>query len=223
MVPHRTPGVVRVAGAAGLKSALSDYAPTSVRLFFALLLLLPVSACVTVPKRRVAIVLPPSVWARDTTIHWYDIEGDTEAELRAQLDARGPEGREAYTAWHVTWRLQFSKTDEGCSPGVVTTDVHINVTLPRWKGPDDESALVKRWRQYLDALKVHEHGHRETGFRAASDIAEELPALPPQPTCEAVEVAADAAARAVVERYRALDAEYDEETRHGATQGAVFP
>ncbi|MDP1825862.1 MAG: DUF922 domain-containing protein [Archangium sp.] len=190
----------------------------------ALLLLLPATACVTVPRPRAAIVLPPSVWPRDTLLHWYDIEGDTEAELRAQLDARGPEGHDAYTAWHVTWKFPFLQTEEGCTTGPVTTAVRVNVTLPRWKAPADErDPLVRRWRRYLDALKEHESGHRETGFRAATDITETLPALPPKPTCEEAEEAANAAAREVLERYRAGDLTYDAETRHGATQGAVFP
>jgi len=196
---------------------------------FALLLLLPATACVTVPKPRAALLLPPSVWPRDTAIHWYDIEGDTEAELRAQLDARGPEDtngqrHDAYTAWHVTWRFPFSQNEEGCTTGPVTTDVHFNVTLPRWRGPADENdPLVKRWRRYLDALKEHESGHRETGFRAATDIADTLPGLPPKATCEEAEEAANGAAREVLERYHVVDTDYDAETRHGATQGAVFP
>ena len=198
---------------------------------FALLLLLPATACVTVPKprERAALLLPPSVWPRDTAIHWYDIEGDTEAELRASLDVTGPEDtggqrHDAYTAWHVTWRFPFSRSDEGCTTGPVTTDVHITVTLPRWKGPADETdPVVRHWRLYLDALKVHESGHRETGFSAATDIAEALPVLPPKPTCEEAEEAANGAAREVLERYRKLDTDYDSQTRHGATQGAVFP
>lgn len=192
--------------------------------FLALLLFVSSTACVTVQKPRAAVLLPPSVWPRDTTIRWYDIEGDTEAELRTQLDARGPEGHDAYTTWQVTWRFPFSRTEEGCTTGPVSTDVHINVTLPRWRGPVDErDPLLRRWRRYLDALKEHESGHRETGFRAATDITETLPTLPPLPTCEEAEEAANTAAREVLERYRKLDTDYDGETRHGATQGAVFP
>ncbi len=190
----------------------------------ALLCLFTASACVTVPRARVPVLLPPSVWPSGTTINWYDIDGDSEAELRSQLDAKGPEGHDAYTRWHVTWRFTYVRSEEGCTTGPVTTDVHINVTLPRWRGPADETdPLVRRWRRYLDALKVHESGHRETGFRAATDITEALPALPPKPTCEEAEEAANAAAREVLERYRKPDTDYDGETRHGETQGAVFP
>lgn len=198
----------------------------SLTLFF----LLSLPACVTTTTRpRALLTLPPGVWPSDTQVRWYDVEGDSEAQLRAALDAHGPEDQsgerhDAYTAWHVTWRFPFSQTEEGCSTGPVTTKVRVTITLPRWRGwADENDPLVKHWRRYLDALKEHETGHRDTGFRAATDITEELPALPPKPTCEEAEEAANAAARAVLERHRARDTEYDAETRHGATQGAVFP
>ena len=190
----------------------------------AVLMTLFVTGCVTAPKPREEILLPPSVWPKETTIRWYDIDGDTEAEIRAQLEAKGPEGHTAYTAWQVTWNMPFEKTEEGCTTGPVTTDVRITMRLPRWKGPADQNdPLVQRWKKYLDGLKEHESGHRETGFSAATDIAELLPSLPPKPTCEEARAAADAAASEVLAKYRQRDDEYDAETKHGETQGAVFP
>jgi predicted secreted Zn-dependent protease len=50
-----------------------------------------------------------------------------------------------------------------------------------------------------------------------------LPALPARATCEEAEEAANMAAREVLERYRRLDVDYDGQTHHGATQGALFP
>jgi predicted secreted Zn-dependent protease len=193
-----------------------------------LIVSLVLSACTTSTRARALVTLPPSVWPTETQVRWYDVEGDSEAELRASLDARGPENdgarHDAYTAWYVNWRFPFQQSDEGCSTGPVTTTVRVTITLPRWRGYQDEHVpLMKRWRRYLDALKEHESGHRDTGFRAASEITEQLEALPPRPTCAESEAAANAAAVKVLERFRAVDADYDAETRHGATQGAVFP
>jgi predicted secreted Zn-dependent protease len=185
-----------------------------------LLCLVAVTGCrTTQPRPRAPITLPATLWPKDTQIHWYDIEGDTEAELREQLDARGPEidgsRHDAYTSWYVTWRYPDSHSEAGCSTGPVTADVKVVVTLPRWKGFTDENdPLVRRWRRYLEALKTHESGHRETGFRAA---------LPPQATCELASQVADETARKILDEYRARDVEYDAETNHGITQGAVFP
>lgn len=173
--------------------------------------------------------LPQSTWPNDTQVRWYDVEGETETQLRANLDAIGPEDangerHDAYTSWYVTWRFPFSRGDDGCTTGPVTTDVRVVMTLPRWRGPSDEGdALVRKWRRYLDALMEHESGHRDTGFRAATEIVDALPSLPPQPTCEDAEARANEAARAVLTRFRADDVSYDEATRHGESQGAVFP
>lgn len=189
---------------------------------------LVLTACKTVPLARRPVTLPASTWPQGTQIHWYDVSGDSEAELRAQLDRLGPETdgerHDAYTAWHVTWHFPFVQGDDGCATGPVTTDVRVVVTLPRWQGFADEGApLVQRWRRYLDALKEHESGHRLTGIHAASDITEQLPQLPPKPTCGEAEEAANALARSILDQHRARDVEYDGETRHGITQGALFP
>lgn len=179
--------------------------------------------------KRTSWALPQSTWPNDTQVRWYDVDGDTEQQLRANLDGIGPtdstgERHDAYTSWYVTWRFPFSRTDEGCSTGPVTTDVHVVMTLPRWRGPADPGhPLVQKWRTYLDALMEHEAGHRDTGFRAATEITDTLPTLPPQPSCEEAEARANEAARAVLERFRAHDVSYDDDTRHGATQGAIFP
>lgn len=188
------------------------------------------SACMNVTEsRHVSWALPQSMYPNDTQVRWYDVEGDSEQVLRTNLDALGPEDskgdrHDAYTSWYVTWRFPFSRTDEGCSTGPVTTDVRVVMTLPRWRGPADEKLpLVQKWRRYLDSLVEHESGHRDTGFRAATEITDTLPGLPAQPTCEEAEARANEAARAVLERFRAHDVNYDDETHHGATQGAVFP
>lgn len=195
-----------------------------------LLPLLVVTGCKAVPvkRARVPVTLPPTVWARDTQIKWYDIQGDTEAELRAEMDAKGPEvdgvRNDAYTRWHVTWRFPYVRSEEGCATGPVTADVRVVVTLPRWLGYQDESdPLMRRWRKYLEALKTHEGGHRDTGFDAASELGVELSALPPQPTCDQAEEVANALAMKILEKYRKADVDYDNETRHGEAQGALFP
>jgi predicted secreted Zn-dependent protease len=222
------------------------------------------SGCVA-PRHltRPVDTLPQSAWPSDTAIHWYDVEGASARELRAELDRLGPldaQGRrfDAFTEWAVTWHPPLEHSEQGCTIGAVETRLRVTVTLPRWLSPleataspdrveapraandspeaerDDQpqptevapydnQALVDRWRRYLDALCGCEGGHRDNGLRAASEIAELLPHLPAAPTCELADEAANAAARLVVERYRAQDEQYDADTRHGAGQGAVFP
>lgn len=194
------------------------------------LLLLPLvaTACATTQHAQRAVE-PNPAWPRDTQLRTYDVEADDARTLRAQLDARGPEDsngdrHDAYTAWYVTWHYPLQLDEAGCVTGPVSTTVRVTVTVPRWLSrlpPKDP--LVERWQRYLEALKTHESGHRETGYAAATAITESLEALPPEPTCEAMETTANEAANRLLEQYRAHDVAYDEETKHGATQGAVFP
>lgn len=186
------------------------------------------ASCVTV-RAPTAVTLPSIEWPADTQVRWYDINGQTALDMRRQLNQRGPadsDGRhhDAYTEWYVTWRFPFATSEAGCSTGPVSTDIRINVSLPRWLEPvEADQALVAQWRQYLSSLLEHERGHRETGLRAANEISELLPALDPQPTCAEAEAVANELAHSVLNKYRRVDLQYDDETRHGATQGAVFP
>ena len=184
--------------------------------------------CTTTGSARRAIE-PPAVWPRDTQVRLYDVDAEDEHDLRARLDAVGPADdsgarHDAYTAWHVTWQYPTQVDGEGCVTGPVTTTVRVTVTLPRWNSRLPAGhPLVERWQRYLEALETHESGHRETGFDAATAITEALEALPAAESCDAIITLANETARQVLDRFRAKDAAYDEETRHGATQGATFP
>jgi len=185
------------------------------------------SACVTVAPLT-PHTLPATDWPADTQVHWYDVTGATAAELRAQLELRGPEDaagarHDAYTEWYVTWHFPMVMTESGCSAGPVATTLRVMVSFPRWQAaPVVDQGLLDQWERYLAALFQHESGHRDTALRAAHEISEVLGAFEQLPTCPEPEVVASAA-HAVVEKYRKADVEYDEETRHGETQGAVFP
>ncbi len=166
---------------------------------------------------------------RDVLVTWYDVDADDAAGLRRQMDASGPldgngQRHDAYTSWYVTWEYPFSRDDAGCTTGPVTTSVRVTYTLPRWKTREAaEYGLQVRWRGYIEALLTHENGHRSTGLDAAREIEDVLPRLPPAPTCEELEKAANDAGHRILSKHRTEDTDYDAETRHGATQGAVFP
>jgi predicted secreted Zn-dependent protease len=105
----------------------------------------------------------------------------------------------------------------------VSVDLAVTFTLPRWDATADApAALIERWGGYLAALTHHEEGHRDIAVDAANDVLGAIEALPVHATCRGFERAADAAAHAVVERYRDLQIAYDDATGHGATQGAVL-
>ncbi len=155
----------------------------------------------------------------------YDITGATHAELRAQLDALGPEddsGRhDAYTKWFVRWAYDYDRSVETqCRLTNVRATVEVKMTLPRWA--NESGALAERWQQYLAALRTHENGHVQNAVDAARFIVVDLQALPVSPDCDSAAVAANAKASESIELAHARDKDYDAETKHGATQGATF-
>ena len=185
-------------------------------------------ACATT-MAPLPVTIPSIAWPSDTQVRWYDVEASSEDALREALSRQGPidttgTRHDASTEWAVTWHVPLERTALGCTTGPVSTSLRVRITLPRWYAPPGApTALVARWRSYLDTLATHELGHRESGLLAASAIEADLPLLDARPTCEETERYASQVAHEILERYHKADRDYDEETQHGATQGAVFP
>jgi predicted secreted Zn-dependent protease len=161
-------------------------------------------------------------------VETYDVEGTTAQEIRRDLNRRGPLSHgqrfDARTEWNVRWRFDLEPRDESCRATRPRVDLDVLVTLPRWRQPTDAPAsLVERWQRYLRALENHEEGHAAIGASAADEIRAALAQLPPAPTCDEAERRANRAGQEIVGAHNRRDEEYDEQTDHGATQGARFP
>jgi len=154
------------------------------------------------------------------TITYYDIFGSTESELRAQLDVLGPVDYQGYkgdanTKWFIGWNWP-GYGSSSCDLSQASVSYEIEVTLPRWQPPAEASpALVAKWAAYIHALAEHEKGHVDNIVNSYPTVADAIM----QATCDT----ADAAASAALDPIRQRDADYDNETSHGATQGARFP
>jgi predicted secreted Zn-dependent protease len=153
-------------------------------------------------------------------IIYYEIEGSSEQELRAQLDEMGPVDSSGYkgdalTEWEVSWNWPgYGSGDCDLSQAEVTYTV--KVLFPRWNPPEDASNnLILKWFNYTYRLAKHEQGHVDyvvENYGIVNDAIQEA-------TCET----ADEAALAALEPLHAFDLEYDRQTGHGTTQGARFP
>lgn len=156
-----------------------------------------------------------------TTYEYYDVQGATEREVRAQLKRSGPQGHDAFTRWHIRWSYPHAVTGGRCAPGPVTVDVMITFIFPRWTPPAAAPADLRRqWASVLVGLERHEDGHRDIALKAAHEIHETLTALPPRASCTEVNRAATSAGQAILDRSRREHEHYDAATKHGFTQGA---
>jgi predicted secreted Zn-dependent protease len=157
----------------------------------------------------------------DTSIAYYDVSGTDAPSLRASLNALGP--RDGHDHLHVdalsTWRISWfwpTAADGTCDLSQAEVRFAATVLLPRIAaGSALHPVLAREWQDYLAALKLHEAGHVRHAYEHSGDVAAAIR----DSTCKD----AGSAAQAVIKDLVRFDIAYDAATRHGATQGAVFP
>ncbi len=157
---------------------------------------------------------------------FYDVSGDTPAALRASLregSARTLGGSHfARADWNVTWRARW-EGDRTCRVGSVDVRLTARVTLPRWDPPADAAPeLVARWGAFMHALSLHEARHVDIGAEAAQAVRRAVEAES-NTSCAGMDSRTRAAAERALAAHREKNREYDERTRHGVTEGAVWP
>lgn len=162
--------------------------------------------------------------------NYYPISGSTVSNLQSQMSDFGPlselEQRNyaAEVVWHVQWSYDYAMSDRGCAVTNAVSTVDVTVTLPQWDSPPDASpSLIAAWNQFLAALHVHENGHLEHGVAAGTDVLSLLEQFPTYSSCDDLRAAVSSETRQIIQYYNQQDIEYDHETQHGLTQGAVFP
>lgn len=152
------------------------------------------------------------------TLERYDVTGNTENAIRQSLDANRPSDYDAYTTWYISW--QFGD----CDGGGLVVNVNVTYQIPQWIAPNDAAPeLVASWNAYESALFCHEYGHAKLGLEAANDIYTALDDIDSGGDCSTQQTMADARFSAILDDYLAREIQYDTETNHGATMGAVFP
>lgn len=155
-------------------------------------------------------------------IVYYDITGSTADELRASMNELRPKDPHddnkpvnSYTDWYIAWNWPGYGTDN-CDLSAANVTYTITVIVPRWKAPADASPeLIAQWGIYIQSLIFHEKGHVENVVNNYLSVQTAIRGA----TC----LTAEAEAQKALEVLREFDSSYDNETRHGESQGAVFP
>jgi predicted secreted Zn-dependent protease len=166
--------------------------------------------------------------ADDAEVVYYDIVGSTDRALNQQMHEKGPIGTEGkrvdgHTHWHVQWYFHYQPANEGCRFTDLDVTVTGTITLPRWAGDEGPAALRKKWRRFVDALRIHEDGHYAHGLSAAREIEALGRTFRIAEGCAAISKRFNTEAQAILTKYQKADVDYDADTRHGRSQGAVFP
>lgn len=164
------------------------------------------------------------------TFDYYDVDGASAQEIRADLDRRGPtdshEHRhfDAVTRWRVRWQYTYKPSAAGCEIGTVSTAVDVTYSFPRLLANSAAPTDVRHaFAHYLERLLVHEKGHAQNGIDIAKRIENGISALHAAPSCDSLSAAANGLGRSLITEANRLDIDYDTRTEHGRTQGARFP
>jgi predicted secreted Zn-dependent protease len=169
---------------------------------------------------------PPPVFSPQAEYRYYPVTGGDVAGIGRSMVAMAPrengEPARGLTHWWVTWHANWAPAGH-CRVTDVDVQLRAEVTLPSWTPPADADAVVRRrWERFLSALSVHEAGHVDIGTAAAAEISRTLQQVT-APDCGFMERRTHALVDGLLNDYIARDRSYDRQTRHGATQGAVWP
>jgi predicted secreted Zn-dependent protease len=188
-------------------------------------------------RRRLTLIAAPftAAWpilaSAQNSLHWttnyYSVTGAVPREIRQSINRSRPwksSTTDALTSWRVEWRFAVVPTSGGCRCSAFSTTTTIAITMPRWMLPAGVDPSAKaRWERYIRALGEHENGHAQLALAAAAEMQKRIKALGEQPDCEGLRSRINDTGNAVLEDFRKRENDYDERTKHGATQGASLP
>jgi predicted secreted Zn-dependent protease len=160
------------------------------------------------------------------SIQTYEVEQAPGASLLSSINRVSPirqNGKvyHGYTVWRIDWHFRWKSLSNGfCALESVNTKLTTTMTLPKLR--KTRVAVVNEFNTFLDALTVHEEGHKQISRKGALDIDTAISQLPPQPDCKTLEFKANNVGNAIVERAKTEQIEYDAATEYGCTQGACL-
>lgn len=150
----------------------------------------------------------------------YAVTGSTEAEVRADIDAKRPGSYDAKANWYFRWHYTYRTDASGCSMARVSVALELTLVEPALRSPD--ASVQKSFDDYLIKLRAHEDGHADLARATARRIDAALQPLTAA-TCNALGQRANEIGQTIVREGNAEQVAYDARTDHGATQGARWP
>jgi predicted secreted Zn-dependent protease len=159
--------------------------------------------------------------------NYYAVGGTNVMLIRNSMFATRPfaptNAFDAFTHWTVRADYQFRPSRGSWVLHNPRVNLSITVTLPRWiPGLPVSPGLVQTWNEYLTNLTTHEAGHVKIGFEASEEVQRRLEGMPGYATASDARGAAAALVNELIDEFRAREREYDRQTRHGRSQGAVL-
>jgi predicted secreted Zn-dependent protease len=154
---------------------------------------------------------------------YYDIRGTTVADLRREIQGKGPEGWWGMAHTRMTYRITMRKADEGCAVDTVRASADAKVRLPRWANRHEGSrAAQDEWDTIIRTLDLHERGHVQISLDGAKELERSLREIPPAPSCDLIDAEAKRRFGVVTNLVHRRQATYDSDTDHGRNQWSPY-
>ena len=155
---------------------------------------------------------------------YYAVSGSTPEELQSEMERLGPKDaaaqRYATTEYDIRWTYRLRPKGQRCTLAQVEVGARFIVRLPYWNPPQSTSMeTMEKWSRFIAGIRLHEAGHRDLALRAAGKILRKLQSMPGTMSCGELDAAANYQGRTVLLEFHKLQAEYDDTTGHGVTQG----
>jgi predicted secreted Zn-dependent protease len=161
----------------------------------------------------------------DTT---FPVSGASKEELMSSIrdyaSANWSDSRAAaMTSVSIGAELQCQEYSDGGALTRANVKLGLVVYLPEWPGAARAAPPLRQaWGKLVRALGGHENGHVEIAKKHAAALREELAKLTIEPSCEEMLKLASDRVKDANERQAKAQRVYDDETRHGVTQGCVL-
>ena len=160
----------------------------------------------------------------------YQIYGNDAAAWRTQIRSCAPKSTSQTTAeftaetkYQLTWRYQTVENEGQCHISNASVGIHVSQVLPIWQPTTaTPTTLITQWNAFVIALSAHENGHTALDIEYAQRLLNDLNNYPATPCDQFAQSVKQLTDTDVSELEQAND-NYDSNTDHGATQGAILP
>lgn len=186
---------------------------------------------IVVPAPSAPALFYPIQFDSKLNIVTYPVNGTTPVALSKSLDTNAlPDPHEkssryyARTDWYLSGHWNWNPTRQGCEVDRGSVSIAMTMTLPLLSStvgvPVD---VISRWNTFVSNMVIHETGHVQLDLEGARDYQRNLGNFPPAPDCDVLQSKLRTLFDDQFANIDRANTGYDSTTRHGRTQGAVFP
>lgn len=162
-------------------------------------------------------------------VEHYPVTGLTISEIQQSISERAPtrNGDTFYsgaTVWSLASTYDYVQlANGGCAISNPKVTVEISVSLPSLQDdPNRSPEVIREWTRFYTALRAHELLHAANGKRTAQTLLNRLSGVRTELPCDRLRVVVTDAGQALIKKLGQYDTQLDQQTNHGATQGALL-